>query len=185
MAETCLETERLILRNWREEDREMFHRLNSDEQVMQFFPFRRDRKQSDSVMDELHLKCAIKGFGFCPMVLKQTGQAIGFCGLSEFKLANCFPEGGTEIGWRLVPEYWQNGYVTEAARRWIEFGFEELKLEEIVSFAVPQNFRSIAVMERLGFRHDPSRDFDHPSVPDDHQHLKRHVLYSLKRPQGL
>ncbi|RUY78945.1 GNAT family protein, partial [Mesorhizobium sp. M7A.F.Ca.CA.003.01.2.1] len=73
------------------------------------------------------------------------------------------------------------GYVTEAADAWLAYGFETLGLDEIVSFAVAANRRSTAVMQRLGMSADPSADFDHPSIPDSHPHLKRHVLYRLSR----
>ena len=86
-----------------------------------------------------------------------------------------------EIGWRLGTDFWGLGYATEAARELLRLGFEDRGLDEIVSFAVPQNTRSIAVMDRLGLRPDPSRDFDHPRVPDSHPHLRRHVLYALER----
>ena len=92
------------------------------------------------------------------------------------------PEAGTiEIGWRLAPEYWGKGYVTEAAQAWTDFGFEALSLDEIVSFAVWNNVRSTAVMERLGMLRDTSGDFDHPNVPGTHPHLRRHVLYRLSK----
>jgi RimJ/RimL family protein N-acetyltransferase len=61
------------------------------------------------------------------------------------------------------------------------FGFGELGLEEIISFAVWNNERSTAVMRRIGMTRDPEGDFDHPRVPDTHPQLRRHVLYSLKR----
>ena len=86
-----------------------------------------------------------------------------------------------EIGWRLAPEFWGNGYATEAGGELLRFGFEELDLAEIVSFAVRQNEPSMAVMHRLGMRHEPAGDFDHPKVPDTHPHLKRHVFYTLSR----
>ena len=91
------------------------------------------------------------------------------------------PGGTIEIGWRLAPEFWGQGYVTEAAEAWLAYGFETLDLDEIVSFAVAENHRSIAVMKRLGMRADPEADFDHPTVPESHPHLKRHVLYRLSR----
>ena len=89
--------------------------------------------------------------------------------------------GTIEIGWRLTPEFWGKGYVTEAARAWLAFGFETLGVDEIVSFAVWNNNRSTAVMERIGMTADPSRDFDHPGIPDSHPHLKQHVFYALSR----
>ena len=86
-----------------------------------------------------------------------------------------------EVGWRLLPEQWGNGYATEAARAAVEFGFTRLGLDEIVSFTTTANEPSRAVMERLGMTHDEADDFDHPSLPDWPQ--RRHVLYRLKRPR--
>ena len=81
-----------------------------------------------------------------------------------------------EIGWRLAAPYWGRGYATEAARVAVAFGFTRAGLQEIVSFTVPANHRSIAVMERLGMRYDG--EFEHPKLaPGDP--LRRHVLYRL------
>ncbi|MFC6490306.1 GNAT family N-acetyltransferase [Nitratireductor sp. GCM10026969] len=178
---TPMLTERLVLRNWTDDDRALFHRINADERVMEFFPFRRDRQQSDTVLDQLRAGIAERGFGFCAAELRRTGACIGFVGLHETVPVPHLPKGTVEIGWRLAPEFWGQGYVTEAARAWLAFGFERLGLAEIVSFAVWNNRRSIAVMERIGMTADPARDFDHPSVPDTHPHLKRHVFYRLRR----
>ncbi|WP_404934795.1 GNAT family N-acetyltransferase [Nitratireductor sp. L15S-10] len=178
---TLLKTERLILRNWCEEDRPFFHRINSDDEIMEYFPFRRSRREADAIMERIRDGIAQNGFGFAAAVLKETGQPIGFVGLHRPSgLAN-LPEGTIEIGWRLAPEFWGKGYVTEAARAWLAFGFEKLGFEEIVSFAVVDNERSTAVMRRIGMHHDPNGDFDHPGVPDSHPHLKSHVLYRLRR----
>ncbi len=83
-----------------------------------------------------------------------------------------------EVGWRLSYESWGRGYAVEGARAACEFGFRQLGLDEIVSFTVPANARSRRVMDRLGMRHDPRDDFDHPRVPSGHS-LKRHLLYRL------
>ncbi|MER9656803.1 GNAT family N-acetyltransferase [Mesorhizobium sp. M0152] len=176
-----MRTERLILRNWEDRDRDLFHRINSDEQVMEFFPFRRDRAQADVKMDELRGRIAEDGYGFAPAEIIETGECIGFVGLLDTDHLPFLPAGTVEIGWRLAPEFWGQGYVTEAAEAWLAFGFETLDLGEIVSFAVGKNKRSTAVMERLGMTADPSADFDHPSIPDSHPALKRHVFYRLSR----
>lgn len=84
------------------------------------------------------------------------------------------------MGWRLGRPAWGHGYATEAARAAAAFGFEQLGLDEIVSFTVPDNARSRAVMERLGMTHDPAEDFEHPGLPEGHP-LRRHVLYRLRR----
>ena len=84
-----------------------------------------------------------------------------------------------EIGWRLARPYWGNGYATEAAGAAMSFGFDDLGLDEIVSFTVPANDRSRRVMERLGMTRDPAEDFDHPRVPEGP--IRRHVLYRMPR----
>ena len=85
-----------------------------------------------------------------------------------------------EIGWRLSPAHWGKGYATEGAKAALRFGFEDLNLDQIVSFTVPANKPSWSVMERIGMVRDPSEDFDHPRLPVGHA-LRRHVLYRLKR----
>jgi len=174
-----IRTERLILRNWEERDRGLFHRINADERVMEFFPFRRDRARSDALMDRLRAGICERGWGFSAVEIAATGECTGFVGLHPAAIEPIVPAGSTEIGWRLAPEFWGSGYVTEAAEAMLAFGFETLGLAEIVSFAVWNNERSTAVMRRLGMRQ--SGDFDHPDIPGTHPHLKRHVLFTLAR----
>lgn len=176
-----LETERLIIRNWEERDRELFHRINSDDDVMQFFPFRRSRAEADAFLDRIRAENEARGYGFSALELKQGGACIGFAGLHADNVAPSRPADAVEIGWRLAPEFWGKGYVSEAAEALLAFGFEELGLNEIISFAVWNNDRSTAVMRRIGMTRDLEADFDHPRVPDTYPQLKRHVLYSLKR----
>ena len=152
---------------------------------MEFFPFRRDRAQSDAKMDELREAIDRDGFGFTAVEIAATGQCIGFTGLCRADYLPALPAGTIEIGWRMAPEFWGKGYVTEAAEAWLAYGFETLRLEEIVSFAVSSNRRSTAVMERIGMRRDADGDFDHPGVPDTYAGLKRHVLYRLSREEWL
>lgn len=182
------ETERLVIRNWQESDLSLFHHINSDDRVMEFFANRRNRKQSKELMRWLADDIRKTGYGFFALENKADGQPVGFAGLSLVNFGP-LPADTIEIGWRLGAAFWGCGYATEAARELMRLGFEDRGLDEIVSFAVPQNTRSIAVMDRLGMRPDPSRDFDHPRVPDSHPHLRRHVLYALRakdwqRPSG-
>lgn len=178
---TPISTQRLILRNWRDGDRALFHQINSDERVMEFFPFRRSRAEADAKLDEFRAEIDRDGFGWTAVEVVDSGECIGFVGLHGAEHKPGPSSGAIEIGWRLAPQYWGKGYVTEAARAWLDFGFETLGLNEIVSFAVHDNTRSSAVMERIGMRRDPARDFDHADVPESHPHLKPHVFYSLAR----
>jgi RimJ/RimL family protein N-acetyltransferase len=176
-----LKTERLIIRNWRDGDRDLFFEINSDDEVMAFFPFRRDRAQADELMDRLASGIEHNGFGFAALELADTGACIGFCGLHRCSGISSMAEGTIEIGWRLAVRYQGNGYVTEAARRWLKYGFEKLHLDEIVSFAVAGNKPSIAVMQRLAMNPRPERDFDLQDIPDTHAHLRRHLVYTISR----
>ena len=73
------------------------------------------------------------------------------------------------------------GYATEAARASLDYGFQVLKLKNIVAVTVPGNWRSRRVMDKLGMALDPQGDFDHPSIEEGHP-LRRHVLYNLRAP---
>ncbi len=185
MTAAILETPRLLIRNWRDDDAAMFHRLNSDETVMEFFPFRRNFAEAEKLRIKLVAEISRLSFGFTAAQRKVDGVCVGFCGLVPPRLGRPFDENDIEIGWRLLPEYWGQGYATEAARAWLHFGFEAMALARIVSFAVADNLRSIAVMRRIGMRRAADLDFDHPGVPDSHQHLKRHVTYVVTRADWL
>ena len=176
-----IRTDRLILRNWEERDRPLFHLINSDDQVMEFFPFRRDRASADAKLDEFRADIDRHGYGWTAAEIAATGECVGFVGLNRAAHLPFLARDAIEIGWRLAPAFWGRGYVTEAASAWLDFGFTRLGLAEIVSFAVWNNRRSTAVMERLGMQADPARDFDHPGVPESHPHLKRHRFYALSR----
>jgi RimJ/RimL family protein N-acetyltransferase len=148
---------------------------------MEFFPFRRDRRQSDEVMDRMRDEITENGFGWSAAEIAATDECIGFVGLNEAEIGSIVPPRSIEIGWRLAPEFWGRGLVAEAAAALLDFAFNELARNEIISFAVWNNLRSIAVMERLGMQRDLEHDFDNPRVPDTHPELKRHVLYRLTK----
>lgn len=176
-----LETSRLTLRNWKDSDRDLFREINRDPKVMEFFPFRRMPEQADLMMERIRAMIDDTGYGFYAIELKETAEPVGFCGLAPANIMPLLPEATIEIGWRLATRFWGNGYVTEAARALMEFGFTARNLPEIVAFAVEANRRSVAVMERIGMRRDFEGDFDHPRVPETHPQLKRHVLYRLSK----
>jgi RimJ/RimL family protein N-acetyltransferase len=173
-----LETPRLWLRQWREEDFEPFAALNSDPETMRYFPARLRRAESDAFAERAGLLIALRGWGLWAVELKAGGEFIGFVGLNEVDFQADFTP-AVEVGWRLARQYWGNGYATEAARAAVDFGFRELGLEEIVAMTTPANQRSRRVMERLGMVRDPAADFDHPRFPA--WPLRRHVLYRLAR----
>jgi RimJ/RimL family protein N-acetyltransferase len=177
-----LTTARLILRRWRDSDREPFARMNADARVMEFFAEPLSREKSDVLMDRIEAHFTEHGFGLYAAELVGDGAFIGFIGLDiprfEAPFTPC-----VEIGWRLAAEYWGQGLATEGAGAVANYAFRNLGLDEIVSFTVPSNTRSCRVMEKLGMTHNPADDFDHPLLPQEHP-LRRHVLYRLRRPAG-
>ncbi|MFC4158072.1 GNAT family N-acetyltransferase [Chitinimonas lacunae] len=174
-----LRGERIVLRQWHQDDLVPFARLNADPQVRRFFPSRLTRAESDAEAARAQALFAEKGWGFLVLELPEITEFAGVIGLFPPPYQTHFTP-CIEIGWRLLPEYWGQGYATEAAQRLLDLGFAERQLMDIVAMTAVDNRPSRAVMERLGMQYDPTDDFDHPSLPEGHP-LRRHVLYRLKR----
>jgi RimJ/RimL family protein N-acetyltransferase len=174
------ETERLLLRRWRQDDREPFAALNADPSVMEHFPATLDRAASDAFADRVAQHLDEHGWGLWALEERTTGRFLGYTGLAVPRFEAHFTP-AVEVGWRLARDAWGNGYATEAARAAVAVGFEQLGLDEIVSFTAVGNLRSRAVMERIGMTHDPADDFDHPALAEGDP-LRRHVLYRLANP---
>jgi RimJ/RimL family protein N-acetyltransferase len=177
---TELPTERLLLRQWRDADFEPFAQLNADPETMRYFPAPPSRAESDALAAQARRRIAEEGWGLWAVEIVSGPSFIGFVGLARPSFEEHFTP-AVEVGWRLAREHWGHGYATEAGRAAVNFGFDVLGLEEIVSFTSELNQPSRRVMERLGMRHDPADDFDHPRVPVGHP-LRPHVLYRLSRP---
>src|SRR5262245_16769350 len=120
-----LRTERLLLRRWRDEDRAGFAALNADPEVMEYFPTRLTAADSDALVDKIEAHFEERGFGLWALQVAESGEFIGFTGLSVPRFDAAFMP-GVEVGWRLARVAWGHGYASEAARRALEFGFEEL-----------------------------------------------------------
>lgn len=177
---TELRTERLLLRRWKDSDREPFAALNADPEVRAFFPGLLTRDESDALVERIEAGFDRNGYGWWAAEVVETGEFIGFIGLSPVgPELPCGPT--TETGWRLARRFWGYGYATEGARACLAHAFGPLGLDEVVAFAAVGNVRSRAVMERLGMTHDPAEDFDHPAVPAGHP-IARHALYRIVSP---
>jgi RimJ/RimL family protein N-acetyltransferase len=172
-----LRTGRLLLRRWRDADRDAFAELNADREVMEHFPEPMPREKSDALIDRIEVGFEERGYGFWAVELVATGEFIGFTGLAlaEFE-AHFTPV--VEVGWRLKRSAWGQGYATEAALAAMTYGFDEVGVREIVALTTRDNLRSRAVMQRLGMSYDPADDFGHPSFPLGHP-LRPFVLYRI------
>jgi RimJ/RimL family protein N-acetyltransferase len=178
-----IETERLILRSWRDEDREPFARMNADPRVMEFFVSTMTPAETDALIARYREHWRTRGYGMCAVDRKLAAgggrEFIGYIGLARVRYEIDFTP-VVEVGWRLAPHVWGQGLATEGARAALAYGFDTLGLDEIVAFTATTNVRSRHVMDKIGMTHDPRDDFDHPNIKDGHP-LRRQVLYRTRR----
>lgn len=156
---------------------EPFAAMNADPAVVEFLPAPLSRSESDAMVERIRTHFARHGFGLWAVEIPGVSEFAGFVGLSVPRFEAWFTP-CVEVGWRLARGFWGQGYATEAGLASLDVAFEHLGLQEVVSFTVPPNERSIAVMERLGMR--PAGRFDHPLLPAGHP-LRPHVLYRITR----
>ena len=166
-------TERLVLRPFREADREPFAALNADPVLTAHLLGPLDRAASDTLLDRFRVDAARQGFGMFAVESRADRAFLGAVGLAVPRWTAAFTP-AVEIGWRLAHPAWGQGYATEAARDVLGWAFGPLGLPEVVSFTALGNERSWRVMERIGLLRGD--DFDHPGVPEGHP-LRRHRFY--------
>ena len=173
-----LETARLILRQWTDADASAFFEMNRDPKVMEHFPSTLSKTESDAMAHKIRCLIAQRGWGFWAIEIPDHQRFIGFVGLHkpevELPFLPC-----VEIGWRIAPKFWNQGYATEAAERSLEFAFTQLALSEVVSFASLSNHPSQQVMRKLGMS-NTGENFMHPNIENDHP-LCEHVLYKISQ----
>ena len=172
-----LTTGRLVLRPFTDVDRDPFFALNTHPLVVESLGSSPTRAESDAMVERYAEELDREGWGL--WAVEEAGGApfVGMVGLHRVgPELPCAP--AVEVGWRLHPDHWGQGYATEAASASLRFGFDEAGLEEIVAFTTTLNTRSQSVMERIGMVRDAEGDFDHPSFPEGSP-LRRHVLYRM------
>lgn len=150
-----IQTERLILREWRDSDSDAFYALNSNPDFVKYLGNGEPLSREDSwrVLALLAGHWALKGFGFWVVTLKETKELIGRVGLWE-------PAGwpAIELGWGINPTHWGKGYATEAARASLNWGFHELDLSSIISIIHPDNQASKNVAGKIGQSYSHSQE---------------------------
>lgn len=142
-----LETERLLLRMWRESDFEAYARFCADPEVMRYLGEGRPLNRMEawrhmaSIVGHWHLR----GYGIWAVEERETGNLVGRIGFF-------YPEGwpGFELGWVLGRDHWGKGYASEGARRALDYAFTQMNRDHVISLIHPDNVGSIRVAERLG-----------------------------------
>ncbi|MDP4094948.1 MAG: GNAT family N-acetyltransferase [Bacillota bacterium] len=172
-----IETERLLLRDWKEQDLVEFREMNKDSRVMKFFPKTLTDDETDSFYSRIEEEFKNYGYGLYAVETKQDNSFIGFTGFHWATFNSQFTP-CIEIGWRLKFDAWGNGYATEGAKACLKYGFETLKLTDIYSFTSKINLQSENVMKKIGMT--KAMEFEHPNIVEGSP-LRRHVLYVVNK----
>lgn len=175
----CLRTPRLLLRRWCDSDLAPFAALNADPEVMRWLLGPLPRELSDRMVERIETHFERHDFGLWAVERVADARLLGMVGLQHVNFEAPFTP-AIEIGWRLCREAWGSGYCTEAATLALNDAFARMAIEEVVSFTIPENLRSQAVMSRLGLTRDRQGDFDHPRLPVSHP-MRPHWLFRLRR----
>ncbi|MEY2903152.1 MAG: hypothetical protein RLY89_2258 [Bacteroidota bacterium] len=172
-----IETNQLLLRQWKLEDLSAYATMNADPKVMEHFPATLSKEESWNHLQKMQAQIQEKGYGTFALELKKEGTLIGFTGLSipnfDAEFTPC-----VEIGWRIASPYWRLGYAFEAAKACLNFAFNEIGLTEIFSFTATTNKPSENLMKKLGMQ--KCGEFEHPKLPMGHS-LRKHVIYSINK----
>ncbi|WP_299328251.1 GNAT family N-acetyltransferase [Parasphingopyxis sp.] len=160
MTDTIIETDRLILRDWRDTDREpAYAHINSNPDVMRWLDGVQTRAECDAMIDKLTGRQEQCGHTFWALERKDDGALLGFCGLLITEREIVPTCGEPEVGWRLRKDIWGRGYAKEAAAASLSFGFDTLGFERIHALTIPENTPSWGLMGRLGMTYRPELDY--------------------------
>lgn len=177
MSDYIFTSKNLGFRNWKSSDLDNLFKLNSNADVMQFFPKTSTKNQCKDFIERMQLQFEKSQFCYFATEKIDTKEFIGFIGLSEQTYDVDFNP-SIDIGWRLLPEFWGNGYATEGAKQCLIYGFKNLNLEEIVSVAPTVNLPSIAVMKKIGLK--KIKSFNHPLLKE-YSELENCVLHKVNK----
>jgi RimJ/RimL family protein N-acetyltransferase len=177
MHDYAIITERLGLRQWKDDDISPFAAMNEDAAVMRYFPSTLNYDETIAMVDRIRAHFDKHGFGLFAIDDLSIQTFIGYTGFMVPSFSSYFTP-CIEIGWRLQRSSWNKGYATEAAKACLHYGFETLNFDTIFSFTSLLNERSIKVMERIGMK--KQGEFDHPNIASSHP-LCHHVLYKTEK----
>jgi RimJ/RimL family protein N-acetyltransferase len=168
---------RLGFRNWTDDDIPVMAAINADPSVMEFFPAVQSIEETKIFVARMQEQFHQKGFCYYAVDQLDSGKLIGFTGLSEKNFESDFTP-CIDIGWRFATDAWNQGFATEAAKSCLRHGFQQLRMERIVSIAPILNTKSVAVMKKAGMKFE--KTFEHPLLLND-ERLRSCVLYDIRK----
>ncbi|MFK7783398.1 GNAT family N-acetyltransferase [Psychroserpens sp.] len=170
-------SERLGFRNWNKTDLSEFANINSDLEVMEYFPKPLTKKETSDFIDRLQKHYDTHGYNYFATEILETGELIGFIGLAYQEYQTKFTP-ATDIGWRLKPSSWGNGYATEGAKRCLKFAFEDLNIKHIISVFTEKNTKSENIMKKIGMKKVGA--FNHPKL-SEYPEFEKCICYEIKK----
>src|SRR5690349_10398100 len=178
MPDFRLETERLILRDWREGDAARFFDGTNTPAVMRWLGGVMDEAGQQALLDRVSGCRAANGFCFWIVERKVDGEVLGFCGLKRADAPGSTVTGAMEIGWRLREDAWGQGYAKEAASAALDAAFQRFGADEVIALTVPGNTPSWGLMTRLGMRRREELDYTDTRFGEE---LNPTIVYSIDR----
>ncbi len=181
VVEVIAETDRLILRNWRDEDRADYIAACNTDAVTRFLGGPATIEQIDAALERISRSQREHGFSFWALERRDDAAFLGYCGLKIVGDPEIAVKDDVESGWRLREDAWGQGYASEAAKACLDWAWAHLDVQRVVAMTTPANQRSWRLMERIGMTRRRDLDFNHPQFAADHL-LSRHITYVIERP---
>jgi RimJ/RimL family protein N-acetyltransferase len=177
-----IETDRLILRPWREEDKPAFHDIINTPAMMAHFGGVAPRPDIDALIDMMIAAQDRDGHSMWAVDLKSDGSLAGICGLRRQRsYEGLAVNGELEIGWRIGEAHWGTGVAREAAEASLAWAWANTDAQRVAAWTTAENTRSWGLMRRLGMERAPELDFQHPKyAPDDPGGAM--IVYTIARP---
>jgi len=172
-----LESDRILLRQWQENDLEPWIALNLDSDNLRYFPRTFSAEESADSFKRISEALEKNQYGLWAVEEKSSGEFMGFIGFAKQDLPGVSFMPCDEIGWRLDRKYWGKGYATEGAKVALAYGLTELEIATIYSYTSISNLPSINVMKKIGLHERPELAFEHPRI-DIGSPVRSHLVYS-------
>jgi len=177
MEKYLFKSERLGFRNWTEKDIPDMAKINADSKVMEFFPSLPNKEETEQFVDRMVHQFSENGFCYFAVDKLENIEFIGFIGIAaqifESEFTPC-----VDIGWRLAQKEWGKGYASEGAKQCLEFAFNEVNLNEVISICTENNSRSEKVMKKIGMK--KIGEFVHPKLKD-HSKYRNCICYHIDK----
>ena len=169
-------SDRLGFRNWTNEDLTDFAQINANLEVMEHFPKPLTEQETANFIERLQNHYKKNGYNYFATEVIESGELIGFVGLAYQDYETGFNP-ATDIGWRLKKTAWGKGFATEGAKRCLEYAFEDLKIERVISTCTVKNTKSESVMKKIGMTR--KGEFNHPKL-SNHPDYEKCIWYEIE-----